>query len=88
MSRGDHDPAIARLQAYFDDLPWVARAELRLREHGELLLGDVFLAPREPVEADALREAARAAREAKELDWKIYELTVALETLDDRSDAS
>ena len=88
VSRGDHDPAIARLQAYFDELAWVARAQLRLREEGDLLLGEAFVTPHDPDAPGLVRKAARAAGEARDLDWKIYELTVVLEPPESRADAS
>lgn len=88
VERGDHDPAISQVRSYFEDLPWVRSAQLRLREEGELLLGEVFLVPREPEAPDLLRRAAAAAAQAQELDWKIYELTVVLESPEVRADPS
>lgn len=88
VSRGEHDPAIQAVQDYLDALPWVASTELRLREEGELLIGEVFLAAHDPEMPGLLREAERAVQEAKDLDWKIYELTAVLETPEGRGDAS
>ena len=88
VSRGEHDPVIRRLKEHFDTLPWVARTQLRLREQGELLVGEVFLVPHDPDAPGLLRAAADAVRDAKRLDWKLYELTVVLEPPGERSDAS
>jgi cation diffusion facilitator family transporter len=64
-------------------LPWVKEAAVRLREHGHVISGDVFVVPRD--EADLVRRIERAADDLTKVDWRIYSLTVMpVSTLDDQ----
>lgn len=53
---------------------WVTEAAVRLREHGRLITGDVFVVPREDVDLAARVE--RAAGELTRVDWRLHALTV------------
>jgi divalent metal cation (Fe/Co/Zn/Cd) transporter len=64
----------ARLREAAERLPWVARAMVRLREHGRLLTGEVFVVPRDA--ADLLDRTAEAAAELQALDWRVHDLVV------------
>jgi len=72
-------------QQGLDDLPgkvteaakrfeWVAGAQVRLREHGRMITGDVLVVPRD--ETDLTRRIARAAAELTALDWRLHDLVV------------
>jgi divalent metal cation (Fe/Co/Zn/Cd) transporter len=56
-------------------LPWVAEAEVRMREEGHVFLGEAFVVPR-PGAGDLVRKLAEAAEAAKALDWRVHELTI------------
>jgi cation diffusion facilitator family transporter len=53
---------------------WVVEAAVRLREHGRLITGDVFVVPRE--HADLPARVERAAQELATVDWRLHSLTV------------
>lgn len=53
---------------------WVERAAVRLREHGRLVTGDVFLVVRTCDDLPARIE--RAGRELATIDWRLHGLTV------------
>ena len=55
-------------------LDWVQKAAVRLREHGHVLMGEVFVVPR--VETDLVARAERAAADLERLDWRLHDLTV------------
>ena len=66
---------IDQLNAYFGGLTWVARHEVRLREEGDVCVGEVFVVPRDE---DALvRNIAEAVRGALALDFRIYDIVVS-----------
>lgn len=53
-------------------LPWVARVDLRLREEGHVITGEIFVAPADGRLTPArLRQAAAAART---VDWRIHDV--------------
>ena len=64
----------AKMRAAAEAMPWVARAMVRLREHGRLLTGEVFVVPRD--DADVVDRVARAAAELQALDWRLHGLVV------------
>src|SRR4051812_23493865 len=43
----EKDPAIDRLQTALEQLDWVAKARVRLREDGDVLTGEAFIEPRD-----------------------------------------
>jgi cation diffusion facilitator family transporter len=55
-------------------LDWVEKAAVRLREQGHVIVGDVFVVPRD--ETDLAARVERASDELAKLDWRIYTLTV------------
>jgi divalent metal cation (Fe/Co/Zn/Cd) transporter len=73
---GEHElePLPARMREAAERLPWVERAMVRLREHGRLLTGEVFVVPRD--DADLVGRLARACDELEALDWRLHDLTV------------
>lgn len=64
----------ARLTEAAERLPWVERAAARLREHGRVLLGEVFVVPRDDVDLTA--RLSDASHELQRLDWRVHELLV------------
>jgi divalent metal cation (Fe/Co/Zn/Cd) transporter len=55
-------------------LPWVAKASVRLREHGHLLSGEVFVVPQG--DGELARRADAAAEQLKRMDWRLYSISV------------
>ena len=63
-----------RVRRAAEAMPWVERAAVRLREHGHVIMGEVFLVPR-PVPA-LVASIENAAVELATVDWRIYTLTI------------
>jgi len=53
---------------------WVRDAAVRLREHGRLITGEVFVVPGD--EANLVERIERASRELATIDWRLHALTV------------
>jgi cation diffusion facilitator family transporter len=64
----------AKVRAAAERLPWVEKAAVRLREHGHVIAGEVFIVPR--AEQDLVRRVAETSDVLCGLDWRIYSLTV------------
>lgn len=64
----------ARVRTYLKDLPWVADADVRMRDGGHAFTGEAFVVPADARDLPArLREAAEGARA---LDWRMLDLTI------------
>ncbi|MDB4916956.1 MAG: cation efflux protein [Gemmatimonadetes bacterium] len=63
-----------RVRVAAESLHWVKAAAVRLREHGHVIMGEVFLVPHD--ELDLVRHVEQAAEELAKVDWRIYTLTV------------
>jgi len=63
-----------RLDAYFASLPWVRAHAVRLRDEGDVCVGEAFVVVRD--EARLTERLETAAREARALDWRLYDLVV------------
>jgi divalent metal cation (Fe/Co/Zn/Cd) transporter len=66
---------VARLDRYLDGLAWVQRHELRLREEGDVCVGEAFLVPRHDT-PDLTQKMEQVAADARALDWRLYDLVV------------
>jgi cation diffusion facilitator family transporter len=63
-----------RIKRAAEELDWVKKARVRLREQGHVLNGDVFVVPRgDDVKVTQIEDASRALAR---MDWRIYNLTV------------
>jgi divalent metal cation (Fe/Co/Zn/Cd) transporter len=63
-----------RVRAAVEGYDWVERAAVRLREHGRLITGDIFIVPRDAHDLAARIE--RAAQELATVDWRLHALTM------------
>lgn len=81
---GETDDAPQRLRSRIRELPWVADADVRLREEGHVFTGEIYVVPRKGTE-DLAARAEEATRAAAEADWRIYDVVVMpLTTMEDR----
>jgi cation diffusion facilitator family transporter len=73
---GTHEPEDlpARLKDAVEHLDWVREAAVRLREHGHVVTGEVFVVPRD--EIDLVGRIERAIAELRAIDWRLHSLTV------------
>jgi divalent metal cation (Fe/Co/Zn/Cd) transporter len=71
---GEPDEIGERLRHRIKSLGWVRDADVRLREHGNLVTGEVFVVPHTTdgitARYDELQELAR------EVDWRFYDLSL------------
>ena len=74
MGETDLEELPRKLREAVERMDWVADAAVRLREHGHVLLGDVFVVPKD--ETNLVARVERASEELKQLDWRLYALTV------------
>lgn len=70
----EKDPTADRVRAALEGLAWVAAARVRLREDGDVLTGEAFVAPRD--EADLLARLAEAAAAIHRIDWRLHDVNV------------
>jgi cation diffusion facilitator family transporter len=68
------DPLPARVQSYLEELDWVARADVRMREEGHVFFGEAFVVVRNatglPNKIDA------AVRVLRRQDWRLQDLVI------------
>ena len=63
-----------RVREAFERLDWVQQASVRMREHGHVITGDVFVVPRD---GNALvSRIASARQDLMALDWRLHSITV------------
>lgn len=55
-------------------MPWVEKAEVRLREEGHAFSGEAFVVPRS--DENLSRNIAEATRELIKRDWRLYEIVI------------
>lgn len=68
------DPAIDQLQAALEQLDWVTKARVRLREDGDVLTGEAFI---QPTDDHNLLQRLKQAREvAQSVDWRLHEISM------------
>jgi hypothetical protein len=57
-----------------EQLPWVERAAVRLREQGRVIAGEVFVVPRS--EEHLVARIQSASEQLSHVDWRIHSLVV------------
>jgi hypothetical protein len=67
---------VERLQQHFARLDWIVQFELRLREEGDVCVGEAFVVPR-PGMTDLTQKIDEAVRGARSSDWRLYDLVVS-----------
>jgi divalent metal cation (Fe/Co/Zn/Cd) transporter len=70
----DFDPLPDRLECFVRTLPWVCDAQVRLREEGHVLVGEVFVVP---VDSTNLVERLdEATRQCVAVDWRLHDIVL------------
>ena len=67
-------PLFHRVHSACVAFPWVRQVEVRLREHGQFLVGEIFVVASDL--ADPVRQARDLQEAAYALDWRVHELVV------------
>lgn len=72
------DPVLDQVREALEALPWVTHADVRLREQGQVLLGDAFLEMEAvPVSGPELCQKLREARDvARRVHWRVQDVVV------------
>jgi cation diffusion facilitator family transporter len=71
-----HDPLPERLADRLRQLKWVQAVEVRVRDEGHVFFGEAFIVPKD--ERHPVGRIQEAVRIAREMDWRLHELTVTL----------
>jgi cation diffusion facilitator family transporter len=66
-----------RLRRAAEEIHWVDRAAVRLREHGHAVTGEVFLVPRAGV-PDVIDRLGPAGERLRSMDWRLHDFSVVL----------
>ncbi len=72
----DPDGIPERMRGALLHLPWVADAEVRLRDYGHHVVGEAFVVPAD--EGSPLERIAEARRVGGRVDWRVGEIVVTL----------
>jgi len=70
----EEDPAIDELQNALENLSWVEKARVRLREDGDVLTGEAFIQPRDG--GDLLDRMAEASKIVGSVDWRVHDISM------------
>lgn len=70
----EQDPLVQELVDFFEGLKWVKDFRLRLREHGHVYFGEVFVIPEG--RENLLENIEKAYYNAKKLHWKVHGLVI------------
>ena len=73
----EYDPVVFDLKNMLLQLDWVDDVEVRLREEGQVYFGEAFLVPH-PNVPNLLKRIDEASREATEMNWQIFDLTISV----------
>lgn len=68
------DPVPDRIQQELEQLDWVEKARVRLREDGDVLTGEAFVVPRD--ESNLLVRLEQATDLANSLDWRLHDINI------------
>jgi cation diffusion facilitator family transporter len=70
----DTDPLPDRIAERLETLPWVAEAEVRMREEGQVYFGEAFVVPHDS--SNLTQKIEDAMRMAGNLDWRVHDLAI------------
>jgi cation diffusion facilitator family transporter len=74
IDEDDADPLREKLASMLEDLDWVDKVEVRLREEGQVYFGEAFVVPSN--ETNIMENIEDALKRARDLDWRIYDLAL------------
>jgi cation diffusion facilitator family transporter len=63
-----------KVRSHIEEMPSVATAGVRLREHGRALTGEVFVVPRD--QSDIIDFVRSVADRVSDIDWRLHDVTV------------
>ncbi|QIN83779.1 cation diffusion facilitator family transporter [Rubrobacter tropicus] len=74
VAHDDTDPLRDKVAAKLNELPWVAGAEVRMREEGQVYFGEAFVVPSDP--SNLTEKIEEALEEVLDLDWRVHDLAI------------
>ena len=69
------DPKIEHIREYIHSLSWVKEGKLRLREHGQVYYGEIFIIP-ETGNEELIEKIEAVRKEIKAINWKFYDVYI------------
>jgi divalent metal cation (Fe/Co/Zn/Cd) transporter len=75
--RSGPEPLMDELRSRMEQLDWVERADVRLREVGHVFFGEVFVTPRRGA-TDLPAKIRDALEEARAINWRLHDVTVTV----------
>ena len=72
--RSRFDPLPAQIQDFVKQLPWVADAQVRMREEGHVCFGEVFVVISDAT--DLVNRLSAATQQCAELDWRVHDIVL------------
>jgi divalent metal cation (Fe/Co/Zn/Cd) transporter len=72
--RSKLEPLPEQVAEQLEKLPWVERADVRMREEGHVFFGEAFVVPK--TTENIVRDIAEAARKASAINWRVHDLTI------------
>ena len=73
VERSKIDPLPEKIETYLRGLPWIADAQVRMREEGHVYFGEAFIVTRHDITAEQLYEATR---QCASLHWRVHDLVL------------
>lgn len=70
-------PILDELRSYVERQPWVERSEVRLREEGHVLTGEVYVVPRVD-NGDIPSLAEELTKQVLDLDWRLHDIAIVI----------
>jgi cation diffusion facilitator family transporter len=67
-----------RVRKAAEEIEWVDKAAVRLREHGHTVTGEVFLVPRDGARDGVLGRIREAGERLEKVDWRLHDLVLVL----------
>jgi cation diffusion facilitator family transporter len=74
VDHGSEDRVVREVEAAASLLPWARATAVKLRAHGQSIVGDVLVVPRG--ESPSLAELDDARRRVESLDWRLREISI------------
>lgn len=70
----EKDELVGEVEDLVRSWPWVQQAKVRLREHGQIYFGEVFVVPRP--NTNMVPEIAKGVQALKDHHWKIHDIVI------------
>ena len=74
INSNEPDPLIEQMKAKLSETAWVKELDVRLREEGLLLAGEVYVVPEE--EDDLVQKMEALRQTAVDMHWRVYDVVV------------